>query len=76
MLITLLTTSCVSFTSWLYVEAYSNLLYQVLFNRVLLTSTNRIFEVDKPGIQADRLLCFLNLLGSSQFWNPNWPRLI
>ena len=27
-----------------------------------------IFKVDKPEIQADRIICLLKLLANSQFW--------
>ena len=26
------------------------------------------FKVDKPGIQADRLLCLVKIVANSQFW--------
>ena len=34
------------------------------------------FKVNKPGIQADRLLCLVKIVVNSQFWDPFTVRKI
>ena len=41
---------------------------KISLDRLKVAENPVTFKVDKPGIQADRLLCLVKIVANSQFW--------